>query len=60
MRFDDALYGTAKNGVITLAGYVASVTVEHGSLLIKDGLKGNVVERRFSRAACPITRLIST
>ncbi len=36
------------------------MTVEHGSLVIKDGIKGNVVERTFGLARCPISRLIST
>jgi hypothetical protein len=60
VQFTDALYGTVKNGVIVLSGYVASVTTEHGQLVIKDGIKGNVVERTYSRAHCPISRIIST
>lgn len=60
MQFGDTLFGTVKNGVLVLAGYVSNVTVEHGSLLIRDGIKGSVVERQFGRACCPISRLIST
>lgn len=60
MQFTDTLYGAVKNGVLVLSGFVASVTVEHGSLVIKDGIKGNVVERTFGLARCPISRLIST
>jgi CRISPR-associated protein Cas1 len=60
MQFEDTLFGTVKNGVLVLAGYVSNVTVEHGSLLIRDGIKGSVVERQFGRAYCPISRLIST
>lgn len=60
MQFRDTLYGTVKNGTLVLSGYVASVAVESGELVIKDGIKGNVIERRFTRATCPISRLIST
>src|SRR5215469_11252727 len=60
MQFGDTLFGTVKNGVLVLSGYVSNVTVEHGSLLIRDGIKGSVVARQFGRAYCPISRLIST
>jgi CRISPR-associated endonuclease Cas1 len=60
MQFGDTLYGAVKNGVLVLSGYIASVTTEHGSLVIKDGIKGNVAERTYSRAHCPISRIIST
>jgi CRISPR-associated protein Cas1 len=59
MQWEDDLYGTIKNGVLTLNGFVSNVTVEHGSLLVRDGVKGAVVERKFSRASCPISRIIS-
>jgi CRISPR-associated endonuclease Cas1 len=36
------------------------MTVEHEILLVRDGIKGGIIERRFGRAHCPISRLIST
>jgi CRISPR-associated endonuclease Cas1 len=60
MQFHDTLYGDVKNGVLVLSGYIANVTVEHEMLLVRDGIKGGVIERRFGRAHCPISRLIST
>jgi CRISPR-associated protein Cas1 len=60
MQFHDTLYGDVKNGVLVLSGYIANVTVEHEMLIVRDGIKGGVIERRFGRANCPISRLIST
>jgi CRISP-associated protein Cas1 len=60
MQFHDTLYGTIKNGVCVLSGFVANVTVERGQLLIRDGIKGNVTERTFGKAHCPISRLVAT
>jgi CRISP-associated protein Cas1 len=60
MQFHDTVYGDVKNGVLVLSGYIANVTVEHEMLLVRDGIKGGVIERRFGRAHCPISRLIST
>jgi CRISPR-associated endonuclease Cas1 len=60
MQFRDTLYGEVKNGVLVLSGYIANVTVEHEMLLVRDGIKGGIIERRFGRAHCPISRLIST
>lgn len=60
MDYHDTNYGTIKNGVLVLSGYVARVSVENGQLQICDGLKGNTVERTFGRAHCPISRLVIT
>src|SRR6516225_2824254 len=60
MQFRDTLYGEVKNGVLVLSGYIANVTVEHEMLLVRDGIKGGIIERRSGRAHCPISRLIST
>lgn len=60
MEFFDGLYGTVKNGILVLSGYVAQVTVRNGTLHIRDGVGEAVTERSFSRAHCPIARLIST
>jgi len=60
MQFRDTIYGEVKNRVLVLSGYIANVTVEHEMLLVRDGIKGGIIERRFGRAHCPISRLIST
>jgi CRISPR-associated protein Cas1 len=59
MQSDD-LPISIKNGTLVLSGHVASVTTKRGRLVIKDGIRGNVIEREFPRANCPISRLIST
>jgi CRISP-associated protein Cas1 len=58
MQSDD-LPISIKDGTLVLSGHVACVTIKHGRLVIKDGLRGNTIEREFSRANCPISRLIS-
>ena len=60
MQADDALYGTVKNGLIVLSGDQANITLKHGSLCIRDGIKGNIVENIYGRARCPVSRIIST
>jgi len=60
MQFVDAIFGTVKNRTLVLSGYVSSVKVENEQLVVKDGLKDNVVERCFSRASCPFDRVITT
>jgi CRISPR/Cas system-associated endonuclease Cas1 len=60
MQATDTLYGRVRNSVITLSGVFARVSVKHGHLVIADGRKGEFVETRFSRADCPISRLIVT
>src|SRR5438132_2201878 len=59
MQFADTTYGTVKNGVLVLSGYVTSVRMEMGCLVVKDGLRGTEIERRFPRASCPVSRLIA-
>jgi CRISPR-associated protein Cas1 len=59
MQPTDTLYGVVKNGVLTLSGYVISIREDMGCLLVKDGIKGAEIERRFPRASCPISRLIT-
>jgi len=58
--FTDTVFGTIKNRVLVLDGYVMSIRVERGQLIIRDGVGDNIVERRFSRANCPFDRLITT
>jgi hypothetical protein len=59
MQWSDNLYGTVKNGVLVIDGIVSSVRVDNEMLVIRDGIKGQIVEQRFNRAHCPISRLIS-
>jgi CRISPR-associated protein Cas1 len=60
VQLTDTLYGAVRNGVLTLSGFYCRVSIEHGRLAVIDGLRGEFVETRFSRAYCPISRLIIT
>jgi CRISPR-associated protein Cas1 len=59
MQFSDHVFGTVKNGVYVLSGFVTSVREELGHLVVRDGIKGADTERRYPRASCPISRLIA-
>jgi CRISPR-associated endonuclease Cas1 len=59
MQFSDTNFGTVRNGVLVLSGFVIRVTVNMGALVVRDGIKGADVERRFPRAGCPVSRLIA-
>ena len=59
MQFSDTTFGTVKNGVLVLSGFATRVTVEMGALVVRDGIKGAEIERRFPRAGCPVSRLIA-
>lgn len=47
-----------RQGIITLRGYELVVSVEHGRLLVKDGLAAQRRLSRFTKATCGIERLI--
>jgi hypothetical protein len=52
---EDALYGTIKNGVLTLGcGFGASIRVDRDQLIVRDG----GAELKFSRARCPVSRVV--
>lgn len=59
MAPDDTLFGVVRNGVLTLFGFVTSISVYAGQLKIRDDLKGAEVELTLSRAHCPVSRIIS-
>src|SRR5881394_1995578 len=57
--WSDNLYGVVKNGVLTLSGYSIAIREADGCLIVRDGLKGrSEIEMKFTRATCPISRLI--
>ena len=57
--WSDNLYGEIENGVLTLSGYSIVIREADGCLLVRDGLKGrSEIEMKFTRATCPISRLI--
>jgi CRISPR-associated protein Cas1 len=57
--WSDNLYGVVKNGVLTLSGYSIAIREADGCLIVRDGLQGrSEIEMKFTRAACPISRLI--
>jgi CRISPR-associated endonuclease Cas1 len=54
MHVNDALFGTVKNGVLTIgAGYGSSIKIDREQLIVKDG----DAVRRYSRAHCPVSRI---
>src|SRR5271166_24775 len=59
MQFSDTTFGTVKNGVLVVSGYLTRITVSMGSLVVRDGLHGAEIERSFTRASCRISRLIA-
>jgi CRISPR-associated protein Cas1 len=74
MNAEDTLYGRIKNGVLTLSGNNASIRVDGGALIVSDGpipvahdhrgpappIAQRMVTHRFSRASCPISRIVVT
>jgi CRISP-associated protein Cas1 len=59
MDHTDTLFGVIKNGTLTLSGYVNRIIVELGNLAIADGYKGEEAKLSFSRANCPVSRMLS-
>jgi CRISPR-associated endonuclease Cas1 len=49
---------TATNGVLTVSGYGVRVAVEHGQLLVADGLGRTRRQGTLARATCGIKRLV--
>ena len=49
---------TRTETVAVVDGYGVSLNVERGHLLIRDGLGSHRRERRFSRATCPLRRVL--
>lgn len=63
MQHDDTLYGRVKNGILTVSGNVAKITVDGGMLRVADGYEIDskpTAELRFRRAGCPVSRIIVT
>jgi CRISPR-associated endonuclease Cas1 len=47
-----------RNGILVLRGYGLALAVEHGRLLLRDGLAASRRESRFTKATCGIKRLV--
>src|SRR5271155_257514 len=63
MQHDDTLYGRVKNGILTVSGNVAKITVDGGMLRVADGYEIDgkpTAELRFRRADCPVSRIVVT
>jgi hypothetical protein len=74
MQHDDTLYGRVSKGVLTISGNTASIKVENGMLVVRDGPHGvpaelngpapPVEERmetlRLPRAGRPVTSIVVT
>ena len=60
MNADDTLYGRIKNGVLTISGNNARITVDGGYLRISDGAYGQSAELRLRRDGCPLSRIVVT
>jgi hypothetical protein len=49
---------TAADGVYVAAGYGLRIHVEHGHLVVEDGVAGELRRARFSRATSKLSRLV--
>ena len=74
LNSDDVLYGTIKNGVLTLSGDAPSIKVENGMLVVRDGPhlvpddwprdrpvpppEERMQTLRLPRAGCPIQHIV--
>jgi CRISPR-associated endonuclease Cas1 len=48
----------ARDGIVVLKGFGLALAVEHGRLLLRDGLAMSRRESRFTKATCGIKRLV--